>query len=195
MSRKVLSIVVVLGAFCIGRLFYSGDGARTWDEVVAPTAAFAEPPSGGSEPMADAAADNKGPGDRFTIAIPSSEKLREKLRAVTDPAAEKAPTLLLTVRGVRLPATPDVEARVFVNKRDADDKTSTDDAHFAGFFSLGAVEQADRPQNYVFSLNQVVRKLADQQQLKLDEPLVITVVVVGRDAKASLEGVSLRSKK
>jgi hypothetical protein len=196
MSRTAASAAGFLGVIGIGALLLSGDGAKPWRDVAAPTAAFAEPPSAPGEPMADVKADEKGPGDHFNIPIPSSEPLRKKLRAVTESAnGEGTPTLLLTVSGVRLPAEPDIEARVFVNKRDADDKTSTEDAHFAGFFSLGAAEQANRPQNYVFNLSPVVRKLAEQQQLKLDEPLVITVVVVGRNAKATLDGVSLRSKK
>jgi hypothetical protein len=113
----------------------------------------------------------------LTLSVESTPKTQESLAAATKPGSKVAVTLAL--KGVVPPERRDqVEGiRVFLNKDDATQDTSTDDPHFVTVFAFSSTDQRE-PYGVNLDLTRAVIGLSKKSELDTTKPLRITLVAV-----------------
>ncbi len=116
-------------------------------------------------------------------------------------ANDKEERVLLSLKGVNEPESPDLFLRVFINKKDASDKTPVKDPHYAGsfyFFSHGKHSNIEESKvNFVVDITDTVQRLqksGEMGDLKEMSIEVVAVPIDGRDAsnaKVSIESMEI----
>jgi hypothetical protein len=120
--------------------------------------------------------------------VPLAKRDREAAaRALREGALE---VLHLRITGIELPKNHALirGVQIFANNPKADAKTSIKDASYAGSFALGL----QKHQNMVFDVAPVLQRLQrDGQAVNLEQPLLVTLVVVPGKSASPKEDLAI----